>query len=368
MGETLSCLPMDTLIPATSEMLVDIVNNVQILDINCIKHPQYPPWKLSDLLGDRFTQLTPLLQHKYLSLQLRDFIHSIYFSGESQSLSVAAAQLPTLPHSPIADRCIENNLSRGIHRSFYDKLHSSNCGTGYADTGWLVLSQLAADRFIVQKQRLTLLVDHPSDLLEPIVTIQVGDQITLKLPRNRLEDRFYVAIGNAGDVNQVVTAISFYFHIDADGAIALMTAITQQLNALSIPFRFSVLYDTSEYSRYDAGVLSVPASQYALIAPILAQIYQASSSHFQTAVPLFTKPIAPGLGLAEVPLPNQATNQDFGLNRCQLVANGLLQTSTDRNFSDRLAAIRDQFEPLGINWTKPYLNPQSNALYELPLL
>jgi HopA1 effector protein family len=43
----------------------------------------------------------------------------------------------------------------------------------------------------------------------------------------------------------------------ANGAIALMKTITQQLNAIAIPFTFQVLYNPSDYDRYDSTILKL---------------------------------------------------------------------------------------------------------------
>jgi hypothetical protein len=54
-------------------------------------------------------------------------------------------------------------------------------------------------------------------------------------------------------------------------------------------------------------------------------VYAENQLHFRTEVPLFTKLLAPGLALAEEPDCKFAAVESFGMNRCQIVANGLLE-------------------------------------------
>ena len=81
-------------------------------------------------------------------------------------------------------------------------------------------------------------------------------------------------------------------------------------------------------------------------------------SYFLSNIPLFTKLLAPGLGLAEKPEYKETTGERFGLNRCQIVADGLLDAwdNGDRTSSCRINAISKRFQMHFIDLQRPYLN------------
>ena len=77
--------------------------------------------------------------------------------------------------------------------------------------------------------------------------------------------------------------------------------------------------------------------------------------------------LAPGLGLAEEPDQKFSEQESFGMNRCQIVANGLLQAwySGDDSPEKRMKAILEQFSGLGIGLHCPHLNVNSEDIYQL---
>ncbi|NEO67464.1 MAG: hypothetical protein F6J98_46805, partial [Moorea sp. SIO4G2] len=93
--------------------------------------------------------------------------------------------------------------------------------------------------------------------------------------------------------------------------------------------------------------------------------YTAHQSHVKQEVPLFTKFLAPGLGLAEEPDQKFADQESFGMNRCQIVANGLLEAhyKGDDSPEARVAAILQEFSLLEIELQQCYLNAKSEDIY-----
>lgn len=84
----------------------------------------------------------------------------------------------------------------------------------------------------------------------------------MKMPPNLLQNGFYMAVGNAGPQGRGSQRqsgdpdnVRIYFHFSSAGAIAVMELLTQALNQLFVPFSFKVLYNPSDYKRYDSGVL-----------------------------------------------------------------------------------------------------------------
>jgi hypothetical protein len=198
----------------------------------------------------------------------------------------------------------------------------------------------------------------------------VGDSVAIWMPKNFVQNGFYMAVGNAGSEshnhpNGYPETVRVYFNLTPEGAIALMSSLTRQLNDIPIPFTFKVLYNPADYGRYDSGVLYFEKSNYEAVRQVLETVYAETRAHFHTDVPLFTKLLAPGLGLAEEPDRKFAAQESFGMNRCQIVANGLLEAwhKGDESSESWMNSILQHFSLLGIDWQRSYLNANSSDIY-----
>lgn len=346
--------------------LQDIVNQVQIESKFCIRHPDYKPLEPPAEAIDHFQQLPLDLQNKYLSLQLRNFLYGIYYNA---SLQVALA--PNADSNDLAlHQNLENNTFLGVDLSFYERLHQSNSGEGYFDPGWQLLRQESDGSLVVTKGGLALHIERDRHLQPEAQSADRGDAVAIRLPKNRVQNGFYMAVGNAGPSNHSNSdsqpeTVRIYFNLSAEGAVAVMGSLTQQLNDISLAFSFKVLYNPSDYGRYDSGVLYFDKSNYEAVRSVLQTVHAEYQSHFQTSVPLFTKLLAPGLALAEEPNHQFSDQESFGLNRCQIVTNGLLEAwqKGDDSPEGRMAAILQHFSLLGIELNSPYLNANSEDIY-----
>ena len=345
-------------------VLEDIVQHVQIGANFCIHHPNYKPFELPDEVALRFQQAPADLRDKFLSLQVRSFIYGLYYNG---SLQTALAPDNNLD-SRVLQQNLENNTLLGVDREFYERLHQSNSGQGYFDPGWQVLRQEEDGSLAVFKHDLTLHIQRERHLRPSEQAAKPGDQVAILMPKNLVQNGFYMAIGNAGSENHSSNQpkiVRVYFNLSPEGSVAMMAGLTQQLNQAQIPFSFKALYNPSEYKRHDSAVLYFDRSNYAAIRRVLQPLYQEHRTHFREATPLFTKTLAPGLALAEEPAQKLAAQESFGMNRCQLIANGLLvaRRTGDESPEKRMAAILEQFALLEIALEFPYLNSKSEDLY-----
>lgn len=86
-------------------------------------------------------------------------------------------------------------------------------------------------------------------------------------------------------------------------------------------------------------------------------------SSLKPAVPLFSKKLRPKIGLADDP----GHSRSFGLNRCQLLAEGIVHAWTKGQQSPqaRANAVRQQFAANRLDFDRPHLNA-SSADFELP--
>jgi len=348
------------------DSLQDIANHVQIQSNFCISHPDYKPLELPEEVVARFVGLPLELQNKYMNLRLRHFLYGIYYNGFLRKTLAKEADSPSLD----VNQNLENNTYLGVDWAFYERLHESNAGEGYFDSGWRVLRQESDGSLVVTKKDLTLYIERDRHLLPEEKSAAVGDVVAIRKPRNLVQNGFYMAVGNAsqqgrGNSGGNSETVRIYFNLSPEGAIALMGAITRQLNEIAIPFSIKALYNPSEYERHDSAVLYFDKSNYEVVRQIVQSIYAEESSHFRMEVPLFTKLLAPGLALAEEPDQKFATKESFGTNRCQMVVNGLLDAwrNGDDSPEGRMASIVQNFSLLGIDLKRTYLNAKSEDIY-----
>ncbi|HEY9670388.1 MAG TPA: T3SS effector HopA1 family protein [Waterburya sp.] len=340
--------------------LQDIVNKVQIQSNLCVSHPDYKPVELPESALLYFEHLPLELQMKYLSLQLRSFLYGIYYNG-----SLKAAFAPNADAAGLAlHQNLENNTFLGVDSAFYEQLHASNSGVGYFSPDWRVVWQETDGSLVVAKGGLALHIDRNHHLQPRERTATVCDSVAIRMPSNRVQNGFYVAVGNAGPQGDR-DIVRVYFNFSTEGAVALMGCLTQQLNAILMPFSFKALYNPSDYGRYNCAVLYFHKSEYESVRSVLKTVYPDNRGHFQRQVPLFTKLIAPGLAIAEEPDCQLVGLESFGMNRCQIVANALLEAwqQGDESPEARMTLIFQHFSRVGIELQRPYLNANSEDIY-----
>jgi hypothetical protein len=342
------------------QVLQDIVSKLKIESSFCISHADYKPLELPVEAIARFQQLPEELQNKYLSLQLRSFLYGIYYNGALKTILA-----PDNEDSNVGlNQNLENNTFLDVDLAFYDRLHAANTGEGYFSQDWRIVKEETDGSLAVHKNGLTLHIQRDRHLQKAQQAATVGEAVAIRLPRNLVQNGFYMAVSNLGAQSYNDT-VRIYFNLTPEGAIAVMGGLTTQLNAISIPFSFKALYNPTDYKRDDSAVLYFEKRHYPDVLSVLQRVYTDNESHFKTPVPLFTKLLAPGLSLAEEPNHKFAEQESFGMNRCQIVANGLLAAwqQGDDSPENRIKEIRQQFLQLGIELQRPYLNANSEDIY-----
>jgi hypothetical protein len=334
---------------STDQRLADLCEHVQ-LEPGLVRH---------STMGSRST-VHPAMLHRatfhpasaemsaaYRLRQITQFLHSIYFSGALESGDGA----PTLGDG------------------FTRQLQAANSGVGFVDHGWTVTAA-EKQQVQVQKQGLHLWVDATSELViappsdqrhggsGADVFLPAGTGVGVRLPNMAWVGDDYVAIGNAGEPGQGQPALEVFFNIAPEGAVLLMRALIPGLNPLDYPFSLKILAEPNGYPRFNAAVLHLPVTAYPPLRSLLNHCHPSLRSHLRDPIPLFTQPLARGIGLAESP----AGADDFGLNRFQLVAEVLQDASPDPGA--RLLALREEFARRHLDWFRPHLAPGSAGHYQ----
>ena len=349
------------------EVFKEIAVKIKIKPQFQVNHEDLPQVELPPALSNRLQQLPLDMQEKYLSNQLQWLLYGIYYNNY-----LKAAFDEENNSENLRQQDLENNTFLGVNLDFYNSLHRSNAGGGYFDPGWRVLRRESDGTLAVNKNGLTLHLQPSRHLSPSEENATPGESVAVKMPPNLVQNGFYMAVGNAGPQGRGSQRhfgdpdnVRIYFHFSSAGAIAVMELLTQELNQLFVPFSFKVLYNPSDYKRYDSGVLYFDKRNYAKIRPVVDKVIAATQEHFRAEIPLFTKPIASGVGLAEEPNRKFSIKDSFGLNRCQIIANGLLTCwrNQDESPEARLHCILAEFSQAGIDLRRPYLNFNSEDIY-----
>lgn len=373
--------PSDISKTSLNKALEDIADHIQIQSNFCMSHPRHDALELLPEVFNSLQTLSVPLQDQYLRLRLGSYLYSLYDASGNLSRLNSGSE-----NEPIQER-IALNASLGVHSSFFAALHDCNTGEGYFDPDWLVLRESSDGLLVAQKDGLTLHVSRERHLDPTDRSAKIGDRIAVRLPRNLIEDECYVAVGNAGMSHGLVALSNFqpapqesalqepalqeeklsidvYFNLDAEGGLALMKELTTALNASDLPFKLKVPMDETDCNRPDAISLTFSKAHYSKIQPLLGPLYQKQQARYRPEIPLFAKFLAPGLALAEHPRQTFTPCESFGLNRYQIVAEGLLTAwrQQQNNASERINAIRQSFASRSIDLDCPYLNPGSKDL------
>lgn len=344
--------------------LADIINRLEIQSQYSIKHPDYKPLELPQSAVSKIQELPSNLQSKLLNLQLCNFLYGIYYNG---SLKTALAPDGEEKNLTLKQN-LENNTFLGVDIAFYDRLHENNRSEGYFSDNWQIVKEETDGSLAVYKNGLTLHIERNLHLQPQDQAVSVGNSVSIKMPKNLVQNGFYMAVANAGTAKNNQDLVRIYFNLTPDGAVAVMNSLTTQLNAIAIAFSFKVLYNPSDYGRYDSGVLYFDKTNYEAVHPILERVYAEHQSHFKEQVPLFTKFLAPGLACAEEPNQKFSDQESFGMNRCQIITNALLDAKENGNDTpaERMTSILQHFSRHEVDLKRPYLNYNSEDIY-IPL-
>jgi hypothetical protein len=196
-----------------------------------------------------------------------------------------------------------------------------------------------------------------SDIGDAALSVSVGSDVVLRRPNSSLSEESFTAIGNEGEPASDQACIIIYFNVTAEGALILMDVLSQALNHQACPFTLSILTDPASYGRYNSASLAVEASCFNDVGRILCEHYASLQPHLSNPIPLFAWSLAPGIGLVESP----QDQTDFGLARCQILAEALLMSDTSPQSRQR--AIQDKFAERKLDWRRPHLSPESDSNY-----
>lgn len=256
-------------------------------------------------------------------------------------------------------------------RELVHALSAANAGHGTWEPGWIVAGPEEDGRIPMRKDGLTLWA-QPNQVRNRGLDAQgrgpgrrpgTPSRVRVGKELREIMQGFYFAIGD-GDETEERDAdekmVRLYWHVDRDGAADLIRVITTSLNPMRVPFRAKVVNFSAGYPRCDAGVLYLDRRYFPRVASVLPRMHAELAERLGAEVPRFTKPLGPGLGLAEDP----ENDESFGQHRCRLVVAALWAAFRDGvEEAARLGRVCRAFERVGLDPAHPYLQPGSQDDY-----
>lgn len=189
-----------------------------------------------------------------------------------------------------------------------------------------------------------------------------GGAVDVRYPKEllRLSPGFYMALGDTA-LDPSADLLRLYWNIGAPGAVAFVHAATRLVNERALPARLKVANDPPMFERCDSAVVYLERARAGEALSVAGELYAAAKPHLEPRVPALTRPLAPGVGLAEDP----GGGQSFGLQRCGLIADGVLRAHErgTGSLEERTEAVLERLREEGIDPDAPHLSGGSDADY-----
>jgi hypothetical protein len=160
-------------------------------------------------------------------------------------------------------------------------------------------------------------------------------------------------------------ALRVYFHAAQESAVPLFEVLTAGLNDRRVPFTLKSMLRPEDADRSDSTLLYLPPRRFPAFADLLRRDYALFRAVPAPGVPLCTKPLAPGIGLAESPV----TGESFGMHRCRLIAEGLVEARSagHEDEESRWRSVERRFAADGLSAAALHLNPGGVDVYQADL-
>ena len=250
---------------------------------------------------------------------------------------------------------------------FARRLAKANAGCEHWDKGWIIHQLGQNGQVFVRKGDRERAAMPGAFISEAVLGMppQIGASVSIRAPRESLDAQpgYYFAFGETLDeLADQLNLVRFYFHCGAESAVLLMNELTAALNRFFIPFQLKAPAAPTLYRRTDAAVLYIGARYFTITARVAAQLRDAVP--LEAVVPLFTKRLWPGIGVAVEP----GTGDSFGTHRCRLAAEGIVNAWREgsQEVGARFAAVAARFAAAGLDLAQPYLGPGRVDPFNIP--
>lgn len=241
-----------------------------------------------------------------------------------------------------------------------------NAGRGSWQHGWRI-DGMDADGLVVVRDGIRAWARR-SECRAERDALEIGAAVSVALPAElpALSPGFLTVVGDMDlGAEPGALIVRLYFNVSCAGAPRLVAELTSPLNRARVPFRLKVTDHPGRYGRCDAAVLYLHASDLGRTRGLLRGAVEACARELQPRTPVFTKPLAPGVGVGEER--GGAGAESFGTRRCLLLAQGAVAAHEGRirDLRGRLSTVERCFADAGIDLDAPYLERESEDGYSL---
>jgi HopA1 effector protein family len=235
--------------------------------------------------------------------------------------------------------------------------------------GWSIAQVMQQGQVAAQKGELRRNL-WPGQFLSkdgPAALPRQGAEISVFYARESrsLQTGFYYAFGDepeeAGDPMGLVR---LYWNISFEGAPRLVGLVTSRLNRFHVPFRMKFATARSQFARTDVSVVYIAKRFFRITAELMLDVHPEIADALGEDVPLFSKKLAPGLGVAEDP----GTGESFGQSRCRRLAESVWNCYLrgEQGTQARWEEFARLLKGGGLDPEHTHLNSGSLDWYELP--
>jgi HopA1 effector protein family len=252
--------------------------------------------------------------------------------------------------------------------NFARRLVAANAGRERWDKGWAIHQFGPNGQAFVRKgdrERVAMPGAFIFDGI-PGMAPQIGATVSLRVPHDTFDAQpgYYFAFGDTLDeLADNLTLVRLYFHCGSESAVLLVGELTAALNRFQTPFQLKTPAAPELYGRTDAAVLYIGARYFPIAARIVASVLD--KIPVETATPLFTKHLWPGVGAAVEP----GSGESFGSHRCRLTAEGIVgawRQDGAQETPKRMAAVAARFAAAGLDLQRPWLGPGGVDPFQTP--
>jgi HopA1 effector protein family len=335
------------------QILPTLVRDLSIDPDLTIQLAGYEELSAPEAVVERLQMSDRSLQEKFLADRLQEYFLDVFFRQVQQPL------IP-IQEKPVKVRVFANDNTGSLDSEFYTNLTQANSSLGYYDHGWEV-EGFAEDGWVLVVKNHLHLQTPPTHIYPVAAELAVGDKAAIVMPKNVLTVDRYIAISNRGRLKEA-PLVNCYFNCPAATASQLMSRLCQVLNQAELVFELEAELNERHYQRIDPVVLRLERDAFGQAQPLLQQVYGEVAGQLRSAVPLLTKAVAKGVGIAEV----DSLGLDFGSYCWGAVARGVAKAwhleLTDE--AAQLELIRSDLALAAIDLIHPYGLMNEN-IYEL---
>jgi hypothetical protein len=249
---------------------------------------------------------------------------------------------------------------------FVAQLSQSNASVSRWDAGWQVRRMESTGQIWAEKAGVVRIL-QPGEYMNfngQGTQLKKGDMVSYYAVREStaIQPGLYFAFGETVMGSDHLDVIRFYWNLESDGALHLMRSVTRVLNRFQVPFQFKCSVYPQGFDRRDAAVLYVHKRFHPIVRGLIGAWVEECRPHLRDDVPLFTLPVAQGVGMAEDP----GTGESFGMNRCRHVAEAVWNAHSSGTPRQQYPhELQQHFRKHGLDPARLYLNAGSLDHYSL---